>query len=191
LVSDAATLGPLTNASPNHSGRGRRAVEMICVHWTGGSYESALDWICRDESDVSYHELIGPAGQLALSVAPERAAWSVGTSRAPAPFTCGGACNSASYNIALAGGPPTPPTEAARAVLVERIARAFQYFAFPPADVWRIVGHSALAVYPKGHPKAGQYGRKVDCEGSAWLPLPPVRVAVAAALANGGNTHRA
>lgn len=179
MTTGSASPDVLTHPSPNHSRRSC-AVEAICVHWTGGTFASAVDWVCRDESDVSYHEIIGPDGEVAHCVAPDRSAWAVGASRAPAPFTFRGLGNSATYNIALAGGPPTPPTEAQRAALITRLTQAMHRFGFALTDGWRIVAHADLAVFKAPHPRAGQYGRKADCEGAGWLPLDPVRHALPA-----------
>lgn len=164
----------ITHPSPNHSKR-FKAVEAIVAHWTGGTYASAVDWCQRDESDVSYHEIIGPKGELAVLVAPDRGAWAVGCSKAPPRFHFGTSGNSGTYSIALAGGPPTPPTDAQRSVLLERLQWAFAYFGFNPTDTYRIISHTDVAVFPKGHPRAGQYGRKPDPEGQHWLPLAPIR----------------
>lgn len=162
----------LTHASPNHS---RRAVPCVavCVHWTGGSYASAIDWCTRPAAKVSYHEIISPAGQVARLVAPDRASWSVGTSRAPLPWT-GTAGNAMTYNIALAGAPPVPATAAAKFVLVERIREAFRHFGWPVTDGHRVTGH---------HDWAWPRGRKVDPVGddptAPWLDLVAIRRAVA------------
>lgn len=164
-------MSVLTHPSPHHSRR-MASVVAVCVHWTGGSYASALDWCQRQVSKVSYHEIISPAGQVATLVAPERSAWSVGKSRAPEPFR-GASGNSMTYNIALAGAPPVPPTAAARWVLVERIRAAFAHFGWPTTDRHRITGH---------HEWAWPRGRKADPVGdpaAPWLDLEAIRDAVA------------
>jgi N-acetyl-anhydromuramyl-L-alanine amidase AmpD len=162
----------LSHPSPNHS---RRAVPCVavCVHWTGGSFASALDWCQRSVSKVSYHEIIGPDGQTATLVAPDRAAWSVGRSIAPHPWS-GTSGNSMTYNIALSGAPPAPPTDAQRRALVRQIRKAFAHFGWPLEFGHRITGH---------HDWAAPRGRKVDPVGSdpmrPWLDLVAVRRDVA------------
>lgn len=166
--------------SPNHSSRAARvAVETFGVHWTGGSFAATLDWIGRSEYQgtpihASYHVLIGPAGELAYPVPFARAAYSLGKSRpSDARFQWSTAGNSASENFALAGAPPRKPTDLQREILIECLAERMRARGFRSADVWRIVGHDEVA-----HPR----GRKADPQGQDWLPLAPVREAVAAAL---------
>lgn len=162
----------LTHPSPNHSPRAHR-VEALCVHWTGGSYASALDWTRRRESQVSYHAIIAPSGELATCVPWDRSAWSVGVSQQPDDlrFTFGTKGNGATENIALAGGPPVPPTPAQIQTLVWLLRARMVAHQWPETDGWRIVGHVDLAM-PRG--------RKTDPTGHRWLDLDAVRRAVAA-----------
>lgn len=171
----------LTHPSPNHSAR-RGPVEAVCVHWTGGTYASAVDWVCRPESVVSYHAIIGPTGDVAYCVPWDRAAWAVGASRQPddARFTFGARGNGATDNIALAGGPKTPPTAQQITMLLRQIRARFVARGWPMTDTWRILGHVDVAVYPAGHPKAGQRGRKPDPTGQGWLNLDTIRQEIAA-----------
>lgn len=143
------------------------------MHWTGGSFESAVDWIRRPESKVSYHAVIAPNGDIATCVPWERAAWSVGVSRQPDDlrFTFMTRGNGATENIALAGGPPTPPTPAQVQMLVRLLRARMVAHNWPEKEGWRIVAHADLAM-PRG--------RKVDPTGSGWLDLEQVRRAVAA-----------
>jgi N-acetyl-anhydromuramyl-L-alanine amidase AmpD len=160
----------VTHPSPNHSARVTRCV-AVCLHWTGGSYASALDWCQRREAKVSYHQIIAPNGEAAVLVDPERSAWAVGVSRAPDPFR-GQAGNSMTYNLALAGGPPRAPTAEAITTLVQRIREVFAYYDWPRTDRYRITGHNEWA-WPRG--------RKVDPVGSPsspWLDLDAIRTAV-------------
>lgn len=158
----------LSHPTVNHSARRGASVVAVCVHWTGGTYASAVDWCRRREASVSYHEIIAPDGTLATLVAPERSAWAVGKSRAPAPWE-GASGNAMTYNIALAGGPRTPPTEAQRLVLLQRIVLAFATFGWSLKDSYRITGH---------HQWAWPRGRKVDPVGSGWLDLNALRAQV-------------
>lgn len=168
--------GPVPQApaySPNKSRR-RDTVKLLCVHWSGGSYASAVDWCLRDESDVSYHFLIGrERGEARLLVPWEYAAWSVGVS-APcddrAPFTSG---NHASENIALSGGPPTPASSWQRAELVRILVERMRAHGWGPSDVWRIVDHAALAM-PRG--------RKPDVSAAGWIQMDALRDAIAKRL---------
>ncbi len=155
--------------SPNSS---RRTSPILCivVHWTGGSYASARDWCLRDESDVSYHELLGRVpGEWCELVPVDRAAWSVGHARSDDDRIAFGNGNQASWNIALSGAPPIRPTEWQVGTLIERLAVRMPQFGWGAEDVWRIRGHGQLAVFGPTHARAGQRGRKDDPEGRAWM----------------------
>lgn len=177
------------STSPNKSIR-KLKTQFICVHWTGGSFKSSLDWCLRDESDVSYHVIIGPEGQIEHIVPWEYAAWSVGWAKSIDPRVvfisdlereiC--SSNHASENLALAGAPPKAPTEQQIKMLISLLVFRFVHLGWTGADVWRIWGHDECAIYPPGHKKAGLLGRKPDPQGSAWLPLEPIRVEVARLL---------
>ena len=180
----AATLLPPVvtdpRTSPNHTARAPGVpVEALAVHWTGGSFAGTLDWIGRRTYQgtriyASYHAVFGPDGEVAYPVPLERAAYSVGRSRADDPrFTWTAAGNSATENVALAGAPPVPPTDTQRALLVCWLAWRMAEHGWSPEEVWRIRGHDQLA-WPRG--------RKPDTHGSDWLPLAPVRAAVARLL---------
>jgi len=131
----------------------------------------------RRQSKVSYHELIARDGEVALLVAPDRAAWAVGRSMAPAPWTSHPqktSGNSLTYNIALAGCPPVAPTAAQIMATVARCAAAFRHFGWLLTDRHRITGHIDWArpvfrkVDPVGDPNA------------PWLDLEAIRTAVGA-----------
>lgn len=175
-------MRPATDArtSPNHTARTPGvALEAFAVHWTGGSFAATLDWISRREYQgkpiyASYHMLIGPKGEIAYPVDWSRASYSLGVSRRnDARFTWTRAGNSASENVALAGAPPTKPTDLQVEILVEALAARIVARGFGAEDVWRIIGHDEVA---------WARGRKQDPQGKGWLPLAPVRESVRAAL---------
>lgn len=73
-----ATVRP----SPNHGERadGRRP-DMILLHYTGmPTPDGALEWLCRDESQVSSHYFVGEDGEVLQLVPEERRAWHAGKS---------------------------------------------------------------------------------------------------------------
>lgn len=178
--------------SPNKSVRTER-VGLFGVHWTGGTYNSAVAWCCDPESDVSYADIIGPDGRVARLVPYEYAAWAMGFAAVPpgAPYTFRRA-NHASVSIALAGGPPHPPTTAAIETLIALLVKGFIRYGYSPEETWRIIGHDDVAVFGPTHKRAGQYGRKDDPTGrefirsgkikAPWLDLDMVRARVRAAL---------
>lgn len=159
--------------TPNRSIRKKPVVALV-YHWTGGTFNSAVDWCLRDESDVSYHVVIGPQGQRRDLVPFEEwknvATWSVGYAKAPAGFPESLAlANHATINIAFAGGPPVPLTQAAFNMGVAIGLEVFVSMKWGSADLWRVLGHADVAVYDPKHPKAGQFGRKPDPWGSDWV----------------------
>lgn len=150
----------LTHPSPHHSPR-VVPVQSVCLHWTGGSYAGGVAWCTDPRSKVSYHAIVGPDGDVATLVPWDRAAWSVGRSVAPPPFTFSRAGNSATENIALAGGPrfgPVTHEQFNRTVLL--IADRFCARRWGVDDLWRIAGHADFA---------SPRGRKVDPWGDQWL----------------------
>lgn len=68
--------------SPNHGERADgRKPDMILLHYTGmPSPEGALDWLCRDESQVSSHYFVQPDGEVVQLVPEDRRAWHAGKS---------------------------------------------------------------------------------------------------------------
>lgn len=68
--------------SPNHGDRlGSGVPDMILLHYTGmGSAEAALDWLCRDESQVSCHYFVHEDGRIDQLVPEARRAWHAGKS---------------------------------------------------------------------------------------------------------------
>lgn len=188
-MTSAPSRKPTTNAvrfSPNKSRRGGLEVRFICVHWTGGTFSSGVSWCMADESDVSYAEIIGAKeGEWRQLVPHEFASWSVGVAKSFDPRVVFTQANKQSYSIALAGCPPTKPTTYQLRMIVERVAAAMKHYGWGPDETFRIKSHSEVAVFPKGHKRAGQLGRKPDPDGDGWLDMNWLRTEVAKALRNG------
>ena len=68
--------------SPNHGERaGGQAPDMLLLHYTGmGSADGALDWLCREESQVSSHYFVYEDGRVVQLVPEARRAWHAGKS---------------------------------------------------------------------------------------------------------------
>ena len=68
--------------SPNHGERaGGQTPDMIVLHYTGmETAQSALDWLCREESQVSSHYFVHEDGSVDQLVAEDRRAWHAGKS---------------------------------------------------------------------------------------------------------------
>lgn len=173
-------------SSPNRARR-IELVAFVCVHWTGGDFASAVDWCTRPESQVSYHEIIAKNGDTVQLVPFSASAWANGVCKNPDQARHPWAhANSASDNIALAGGPPIAPTDAQRAQLVKRIAERFRVREWGADETWRILGHCDIAVFPSDYKVValrGKYGRKLDPWGSGWLQMAQLRDDVTQAVA--------
>lgn len=184
----------IEHLSPNCNRR-RGTAQAIALHWTAGTFASSLDWICHEESKVSYNCLIAPQGQAYLVVPWHGRAWSMGYCIPSQPtrlkYTD---ANSAFESIALAGGPPTLPTPQMVETCIALCVDRFVAHGWPASEVsWRITTHQAEAVFGPGHPRAGQRGRKEDPEGvdakghplpaaQKWLDVDRVRAEVARRL---------
>ncbi|MCL1925350.1 MAG: N-acetylmuramoyl-L-alanine amidase [Defluviitaleaceae bacterium] len=66
--------------SPNQNvGRGGRRPDMIVLHNTGGTTQSAINTIMNPANQVSYHFIISPNGAITRFVHPDNTAWHAGT----------------------------------------------------------------------------------------------------------------
>ena len=168
-----------TKLSPNRSDR-RESVKFIGLHWTGGGFSSAVNWCLNPDSEVSYHYIIDKDGNIQQLVDEADSAWSVGVSRSFYPQLKFASGNHASINIALAGAPHLGPvTQKQIDAAVSLASQIYKDFDWSTDDIdWRILGHSQVAVFRKGHKQAGQLGRKPDPDGQGWLDLHKFRLAV-------------
>jgi N-acetylmuramoyl-L-alanine amidase len=68
--------------SPNHGERASgQKPDMIILHYTGmETAQAALDWLCREESQVSSHYFVHEDGSVDQLVAEDRRAWHAGKS---------------------------------------------------------------------------------------------------------------
>ncbi|MDM9628650.1 N-acetylmuramoyl-L-alanine amidase [Rhizobium sp. S152] len=138
-------------ASPNHGERADvRKPDMIILHYTGmPTAEGALDWLCREESQVSSHYFVHENGDVVQLVPEARRAWHAGKSS----WHGEGDINSLSIGIEIAnaghpGGLPDYPAEQIAAV-VELCRDCGHRWAIPPE---RVLGHSDIAPVRKVDP---------------------------------------
>jgi N-acetylmuramoyl-L-alanine amidase len=137
--------------SPNHGERaGGRKPDIILLHYTGMSTPaSALDWLCRVESQVSSHYFVHENGDVVQMVPEERRAWHAGKSSWHGQDDI----NSASIGIEIAnaghpGGLPDFPAEQIAAV-IELCLDCGQRWSILPE---RVLGHSDVAPVRKVDP---------------------------------------
>jgi N-acetylmuramoyl-L-alanine amidase len=141
----------LVRPSPNHGERaGGRKPDMILLHYTGmPTPDGALEWLCRDESQVSSHYFVGEDGAVLQLVPEERRAWHAGKSYWQGETDI----NSVSIGIEIAnaghpGGLPEYPQEQIQAV-IELCRDCGQRWSIAPE---RVLGHSDVAPIRKVDP---------------------------------------
>src|SRR5690606_5154798 len=131
-------------ASPNHGERtdGRRP-DLLLLHYTGmETAQGALDWLTREESQVSSHYFVFEDGRIVQLVPETRRAWHAGKS-----FWKGETdINSASIGIEIAnaghpGGLPEFPEPQVEAVIALCRDVAQRWNIAPE----RILGHSDVS----------------------------------------------
>ncbi|MGO4437752.1 N-acetylmuramoyl-L-alanine amidase [Rhizobium sp. RAF56] len=144
---DRAAVHP----SPNHGERvAGRKPDLILLHYTGmGTADAALDWLCREESQVSSHYFVYEDGRVIQLVPEERRAWHAGKSS----WASEGDVNSMSIGIEIAneghpGGLPHFPDAQIEAV-IELCRDCGERWAIPPS---RVLGHSDVAPVRKVDP---------------------------------------
>ncbi len=137
--------------SPNHGERaGGRKPDMILLHYTGmETADAALDWLCRDESQVSCHYFVHEDGRIDQLVPESRRAWHAGRSIWKGETDI----NSASIGVEIAnaghpGGLPDFPDAQIKAV-VELCRDCGQRWSIAPE---RVLAHSDVAPIRKVDP---------------------------------------
>ncbi len=137
--------------SPNHGERvGVEAPDMIILHYTGmETAAAALDWLCREESQVSSHYFVHEDGRVDQLVAENRRAWHAGKSIWKGETDI----NSRSIGIEIAnaghpGGLPDFPPEQIVAV-VELCRNCGERWSIAPE---RVLAHSDVAPIRKVDP---------------------------------------
>ena len=161
--------------SPNRAARHeKKTPDLIVIHATVGSWESALSWMLNHHSRVSAHYLIGKQGRIARLVPEQEEAWHAGLSSWPGFPSHRSSLNWRSIGIELenANDGKDPYTEyqiGTCAGLVSRLSREHGI----PLSRQRVVGHWEISP-----------GRKTDPRGFDLDEL----VQRAAALNYGGLT---
>lgn len=138
-------------ASPNHNERlGVSGPDMIILHYTGmPTAAGALDWLCREESQVSSHYFVHEDGRVDQLVAEDRRAWHAGKSVWKAETDI----NSRSIGIEIVnaghpGGLPDYPAVQIAAV-VELCQFCVERWSIAPE---RVLAHSDIAPVRKVDP---------------------------------------
>ncbi|HEX2446922.1 MAG TPA: N-acetylmuramoyl-L-alanine amidase [Methyloceanibacter sp.] len=174
IAAPDSPLAALWCPSPNHEPRrGGRVPDMLILHYTGmESAEAALDWLTRQESEVSCHYLVDEEGRIAQLVAEEERAWHAGQS------LWGGETDLNSCSIGIEIHNPGhdfdyPDFADAEMRAVEALCRDIMSRHAIPPD--RVLAHSDVAPGRKRDP-----GEKFDWQRLAragiglWVPPAPI-----------------
>ena len=160
--------------SPNHGERaGGLKPDMIILHYTGmETAAAALDWLCREESQVSSHYFVHEDGRVDQLVAEDRRAWHAGKSSWKGETDI----NSRSIGIEIAnaghpGGLPDFPPEQIDAV-VELCRNCGERWSIAPE---RVLAHSDIAPIRKVDPGEKFPWERLHAGGVGhWVPPAPI-----------------
>jgi N-acetylmuramoyl-L-alanine amidase len=160
--------------SPNHGERaGGLKPDMIILHYTGmETGAAALDWLCREESQVSSHYFVHEDGRVDQLVAEGRRAWHAGKSSWQGETDI----NSRSIGIEIAnaghpGGLPDFPLVQVDAV-VELCRNCGERWSIAPE---RVLAHSDIAPIRKVDPGEKFPWERLHAGGVGhWVPPAPI-----------------
>lgn len=160
--------------SPNHGKRaGGLKPDMIILHYTGmETAAAALDWLCREESQVSSHYFVHEDGRVDQLVAEDRRAWHAGKSNWKGETDI----NSRSIGIEIAnaghpGGLPDFPLVQIDAV-VELCRNCGERWSIAPE---RVLAHSDIAPIRKVDPGEKFPWERLHAGGVGhWVPPAPI-----------------
>jgi N-acetylmuramoyl-L-alanine amidase len=175
-MTDLACDYPAARAvpSPNHGERvGGQKPDMIILHYTGmETAAAALDWLCREESQVSCHYFVHEDGRVDQLVAEDRRAWHAGKSVWKSETDI----NSRSIGIEIAnaghpGGLPDFPPAQIDAV-VELCRNCGERWSIAPE---RVLAHSDVAPIRKVDPGEKFPWERLHSAGVGhWVPAAPI-----------------
>lgn len=136
------------------------------LHYDGSASDrGAIAWLEDDaRARVSYNWLILDDGTV-IELTRE-AAWHGGHCRSSDPRLSYIDANQQLYGIAIAATDGEVATRQQVDAVLGLLAYLFYLHGWSESERWRIVGHDTEAVFPAGHARAGQRGRKIDPTGS-------------------------
>jgi N-acetyl-anhydromuramyl-L-alanine amidase AmpD len=138
----------------------------VMLHYDASySDKSSVAWLASAEITVSYNWIVMDSGNI-IPIAPlENRAWHAGCCKSDDPRLPYHDANSAFYGVSIAATEGDVATREAKTSIADLCVTLFGMHEWTLAEIWRIVSHGSQAVYCKGHPRAGQRGRKHDPEG--------------------------
>lgn len=145
----------------------REKRQGVMLHYDGSSTDrGAVSWLCDSRSRVSYHYLVLRDGTW-VSFAPlNKRAWHAGYCKASDERLTYDDANSAFYGVSIAAGTGETATIGqilTTASIVRGLYKINKWY--PKEEGWRLVSHASEAIFGPGHPREGEYGRKMDPEG--------------------------
>jgi N-acetylmuramoyl-L-alanine amidase len=164
-------LDVLVRPSPNHGARDPRLdIDILLLHYTGmPEADGALDWLCREESQVSAHYFVYEDGRIVQMVPEARRAWHAG-----AAYWAGERdINGCSIGIEIANGGPDSaspgfPPEQMDAVIALCRDILKRHEILPQ----RVLGHSDVAPGRKSDPGAFFDWRMLSAAGIGLMVKP-------------------
>ncbi len=155
------TQCPSPNFGPRRDGA---RPELIVIHYTAmESTQSAIDWLCNPEAEVSAHYVISPQGDVSQLVAEEMRAWHAGAGQ----WQGRGDVNSRSIGVELSNRGDHPfaaPQMTALEILLKGIMARWN---IAPSGV---IGHSDMAPGRKIDPGPRFDWRRLARQGLAVWP---------------------
>jgi len=173
IVWNPQCVRTIPNAQYYTAPLGERRLGVMLHYDASGNDAGAVAWFADPRCQVSYNWLALDDGSY-VEIAPRDAgAWHAGICKSSDPARLPyRSANRAFYAISAATDDRVDVTPIQLLTIAWLTRRCYSWESWPLEDTWRIVGHSTEAVYPAGHPKAGQRGRKSDPEGGS--PANPI-----------------
>lgn len=78
-----------------------RAPLGVIIHWTAGTFEGSLNWLCDKHSKASAHFIVRNTGEIVQLVSLNDRAWHAGKSKTK----FGKSCNQYTFGVELEGPP--------------------------------------------------------------------------------------
>jgi len=119
--------------------------EIIVIHRTEGSFQSAINWCSDPKTQVSYHFIISETGEVVCLVMPENIAWHAGLVRNPTAELIKKDTNPNLYSIgiALSGFASFPPSLAQITATASLIRTMCNYYDIP-LDKKHVITHNSI-----------------------------------------------
>lgn len=138
----------------------------IMLHYDASySDKGAVTWLASQEVTVSYNWIVLDNGNIIPFAPADKRAWHAGCCRSSDSRLSYRDANSAFYGLSIAATEGDAATREAKRSIAALCLTLFAAHHWSITEIWRIISHGSQAVYCKGHPKAGQRGRKSDPEG--------------------------